>query len=60
MDTVTLSGTPASLLQVSAAPATLTTNQNTPATFAATIDTSLADTYTVAAQRRRLDGRHRR
>ena len=44
------SGNTTNVMQVSGSPAALTTNQNTPVTFATNIATSLADTYSVTAQ----------
>ena len=38
------------MLTVSASPATLTTDQNTPVTFQTNVQTSFADTYTLTAQ----------
>ena len=58
-DSVTLNGNAANVLSVSPTLTTLTTDQNTPVTFQANVNTSLADTYTITAQRRRLDGHHR-
>jgi uncharacterized repeat protein (TIGR01451 family) len=49
-DEVTLSGNAADVLSVSAAPDTLTTDQNTPVTFHANVNTSLADTYNLTTQ----------
>ena len=48
-DAVTLNGNAGNVLQVSASPSTLTTDQNTPVTFPANVQTSLADTYTLTA-----------
>ena len=48
-DSVTLGGNAGNVLQVTASPSTLTTDQNTPITFATNIQTSLADTYTLTA-----------
>jgi uncharacterized membrane protein len=48
-DAVTLSGNSANVLQLVPNPATLTTDQNTPVTFNAGLQTSLADTYTLTA-----------
>ncbi|HVX12981.1 MAG TPA: DUF4214 domain-containing protein [Pirellulales bacterium] len=45
LDNVTLAGNTANVLTVSTAPDTLTTNQNTPVTFQASINTSFADAY---------------
>ena len=50
-DSVTLNGSSTNVLQVSGTPATLTTDQNTPVTFQANVHTSLADTYSITAQR---------
>jgi uncharacterized membrane protein len=47
---VTLSGSTVDVLSVSATPNTLTTDQNTPVTFCANLNTSLADSYTITAQ----------
>ena len=44
------SGNTTNLMTVSATPNTLITNQNTSVTFQATVDTSLADTYTLTAE----------
>ena len=49
-DAVTLSGAATNALTVSGSPAIFTTDQNTPVTFAATVTTSLADTYALSAQ----------
>jgi uncharacterized membrane protein/transglutaminase-like putative cysteine protease len=49
-DTVTLSGSSANALTVSATPTTLTTDQNTPKTFHVNVNTSFADTYNLTAQ----------
>ena len=48
-DSVSLNGNAGNVLQVTASPATLTTDQNTPITFEANVQTSLADTYTLTA-----------
>ena len=48
-DSVTLNGNAGNVLQVATTPTTLTTDQNTPITFAANIQTSLADTYNLTA-----------
>ena len=48
-DSVSLSGNAGNVLQVTTSPATLTTDQNTPVTFAANVQTSLADTYNLTA-----------
>jgi transglutaminase-like putative cysteine protease len=48
-DSVNLNGNAGNVLQVAPASSTLTTDQNTPVTFAANIQTSLADTYTLTA-----------
>ena len=50
LDNVTLNGNAANVLTVSAAPAAFTTDQNTPITFQANVNTSLADTYNLTAQ----------
>ena len=44
-DSVSLGGNAGNVLRVTASPATLTTDQNTPVTFAANVQTSLSDTY---------------
>ena len=44
-DAVSFNGAAGNILQVSASPPTLTTDQNTPVTFAAKVLTTLADTY---------------
>jgi uncharacterized membrane protein len=49
-DNVTLKGNAANVLTVSATPNTLTTDQNTPVTFKANVNTSFADTYNLIAQ----------
>ena len=49
-DSVTLNGNAANVLTVSATPDTLTTDQNTPVTFQANVNTSFADTYNLTAQ----------
>jgi uncharacterized membrane protein len=49
-DAVTLNGNAANVLTVSATPNTLTTDQNTPVTFQANVNTSFADTYNLTAQ----------
>jgi uncharacterized membrane protein/transglutaminase-like putative cysteine protease len=49
-DGVTLQGTAANVLQVSASPTTLTADQNTPVSFQAKVRSSLADTYNLTAQ----------
>jgi uncharacterized membrane protein len=49
-DDVTLDGNAANVLTVSATPNTLTTDQNTPVTFQANVNTSFADTYNFTAQ----------
>jgi hypothetical protein len=49
-DTVTLNGSAANVLRVSASPAALTADQNTPATFRANVQTSFADTYNLTAK----------
>ena len=46
---VDLSGSTANVLQVTVDPTKLTTDQNTPITFQADLQTSLADTYTLTA-----------
>ena len=57
---VTLNGNAANVLTVSAHPETLTTDQNTPVTFQANVNTSFADTYNLTAQRPAgLDRDHR-
>lgn len=48
-DSVALNGTAGRVLQVTASLSKLTTDQNTPVTFAANVQTSLADTYTLTA-----------
>jgi len=48
-DSVSLNGNAGNVLQVTTTPATLTTDQNTPITFVANVQTSLADTYTLTA-----------
>ena len=48
-DSVSLTGNAGNVLQVATNPATLTTDQNTPITFAAHVRTSLADTYNLIA-----------
>ena len=48
-DTVTLAGTAANIMTVSATPDILSADQNTPANFQATINTSFADTYNLTA-----------
>jgi uncharacterized membrane protein len=50
LDNVTLNGNAANVLTVSATPNTLTTDQNTPVTFQANVNTSFADTYNLTAQ----------
>ena len=50
LDEVTLNGTAGNMLTVSATSAELTTDQNTPVTFQANVNTTLADTYTFTAQ----------
>ena len=49
-DAVSLNGSAADVLQVSANSGAITTDQNTPVTFQPEISTSLADTYTLTAQ----------
>jgi len=44
------SGNAGNILQVTATPAMLTTDQNTPVTFQTNVQTSFADTYTLTAQ----------
>ncbi len=44
-DSVSLSGNAGNVLQVTTNPSTLSTDQNTPITFATNVQTSLADTY---------------
>ncbi len=48
-DSVSLNGNAGNVLQVAASHSTLTTDQNTPVTFAANVQTSLADTYNLTA-----------
>ncbi len=48
-DSVSLSGNAGDVLQVTTTRATLTTDQNAPVTFAANVQTSLADTYNLTA-----------
>ena len=48
-DSVALHGNAGNVLQVATTPATFSTNQNTPITFAAHVQTSLADTYNLTA-----------
>jgi uncharacterized membrane protein len=50
LDDVTLHGDAANVLTVSATPNALTTDQDTPVTFRANVQTSLADTYNLTAQ----------
>ena len=50
-DSVTLNGNAANVLSVAVSPVTFTTDQNTPITFQPNIQTSLADTYNLTAQR---------
>lgn len=47
-ETVTLTGTSANILTLSGGTPTLSTDQNTPATFQINVSTSLADTYHIA------------
>jgi uncharacterized membrane protein/transglutaminase-like putative cysteine protease/sugar lactone lactonase YvrE len=49
-DSIALNGNAANVLTVSATPNTLTTDQNTPESFQANVNTSLADTYNLTAQ----------
>jgi hypothetical protein len=49
-DDVTLGGNTTNVLSVSATPSTLTTNQNSPVTFQANVNTSFAGTYNLTAQ----------
>jgi hypothetical protein len=49
-DSVTFNGNTANVLSVSASPATLTTDPNTPITFQANVQTSFADAYNLTAQ----------
>ena len=49
-DAVSLDGGASNVLQVSASPSALTTDQNTPVRFAAKVQTNLADTYTLTAE----------
>jgi uncharacterized membrane protein len=49
-DAVTLQGTAANVLQVSASATALTTDQNTAVQFQAKVQTTLADTYNLTAQ----------
>lgn len=49
-DSVSLSGSAANVLTVSANPTAITTDQNTPVTFQTSVQTSFADTYTITAQ----------
>jgi uncharacterized membrane protein len=49
-DAVTLNGNSDNVLAVSGSPVTFTTDQNTPVTFQANVQTSFADTYTLTAQ----------
>ncbi len=48
-DTVSLAGTATNVLQVSASPSSLSTDQNTPVTFQANVATSLAGSYSLTA-----------
>jgi uncharacterized repeat protein (TIGR01451 family) len=50
LDSATFNGTATNALSVSAAPATVSTNQNTAVTFQVNLATSLADTYDVKVQ----------
>lgn len=50
LDNVILNGNAANLLQVSATPNTVATDQNTPIRFQANVNTSFADTYNLTAQ----------
>ena len=50
LDAVTLNGTAANVLTVSATPGTLAADQNTPARFAVHVNTSVADTYALTAE----------
>jgi uncharacterized membrane protein len=50
LDHVTFNGSAANVLTVSTTPSTLTTDQNTPVTFQANVNTSFADTYNLTAQ----------
>ena len=52
-DAVTLNGTAVHALSLSATPAGLMTDQNTPVTIQASVSTSFADTYEVSARRPR-------
>jgi hypothetical protein len=47
---VSLNGTAANVLTVSATPATVTTDQNSPVTIAPHVNTSVADGYSLSAQ----------
>jgi uncharacterized membrane protein len=49
-DTAAFNGTTAKVLQVSANQTSLSTNQNTPVTFQASVQTSFADSYTLTAE----------
>jgi hypothetical protein len=49
-DNITLNGNAAKVATLSATPATLISDQNTPVTFQTTIHTSFADTYSLTAQ----------
>ncbi len=48
-DSISLNGNAGNVLQVTTTPQSLTTHQNTQVTFAANVQTSLADTYTLTA-----------
>jgi transglutaminase-like putative cysteine protease len=50
LDEVTLDGSTANVLSLSATPAMLATNQDTPITFQANVNSSFSDTYTLTAQ----------
>ena len=49
-DSVNLNGSAGKVLAVTPSPASLVTNENTPVTFASTLATSLADTYSLTAE----------
>jgi hypothetical protein len=50
IDALILHGSASNVLTVSASPAALTTDHNTPVTFQAPIQTNFADTYTLSGQ----------
>jgi uncharacterized membrane protein/transglutaminase-like putative cysteine protease len=50
MDSIALSGAAANVLTIAASPAAVPADQNTPASFQVNVDTSFADTYTLAVQ----------